>query len=52
MKFLLGAVLLFVLFTVAMTIFKFVLVKLLVLAFWIALIAGVIYVASNLLKKA
>jgi len=52
MKLLLGAFLLFVLFAVAMTIFKFVLFKLFVLAFWIAAIALVIYVVSNLVKKA
>jgi hypothetical protein len=52
MKLLLGAVLLFILFAVAMTIFKFVVVKLFVLSFWIALIALLIYGISHLLKKA
>lgn len=52
MKLLLGAFLLVVLFAVAMTIFKFVLFKLFVLFFWVAMIGLAIYLISNLLKKA
>jgi hypothetical protein len=52
MKLLLGAFVLLVLFALALSIFKFVIVKLFVLSIWVALIALLIYVASNLLKKA
>jgi hypothetical protein len=52
MRFLLGAFLLLVVFAIALSIFKFLVIKLFILSFYIALIGLIVFAISRLMKKA